>query len=117
MLKRYIPGVQRGVGVPCELQKDIAEPHCHNCIHEQDPYFILGSTIRTLTVGSLIFIVAFAWSELAKISFQKFGCHSHEIKEDRRDEFHAALRYAVMVTLLALLISFFVMFYIRGTKW
>ena len=93
------------------------EPNCHNCIHEHDPYFVLGSAIRTLTVGSLIFIVAFAWSEFAKISFQCYGCGHHEIKEDRRDEFSAALRYAIIVTLVALIVSFLVMFYIRGTKW
>ena len=108
--------MQRGVGYNKDIHT-VNEPNCHNCVHEQDPYFILGSTLRTLTVGSLIFITAFAWSEFAKISFQCYGCNEHEIKEDRRKEFHASLRYALTVTIIAIVVSFLVMYYIRGTKW
>lgn len=96
----------------------IIEPSCHNCIHERDPYFVFGSTIRTLTVGSLIFIVAFSWSEFAKISFHRYGCFDElDPLHDRSEEFNLALRYALIVTFAAIIVSFLVMFYIPGTKW
>ena len=102
-----------------KIYPHIIENNCHNCPHEKDPYFVLGSAVRTLVVGSLIFIVAFAWSEVAKISFQRYGCHKHEINpnNDRSDEFHLSLRYAVIVTITALILSFLVMYYVKGTKW
>ena len=95
------------------------EPNCHNCIHEKDPYFVLGSVVRTLTLGITIFLSAFAWSEVARISFHKYGCESGIINPeiDRSSEFNAALRFAIIITAFALLGSFLVMFYIPGTKW
>lgn len=92
-------------------------PSCHNCVHERDPYFVLGSAIRTLVVGSFIFIVAFAWSEVAKLCFQRYGCHEDDILFDNSKNFHLALKYAIIVTFLAIIVSFLVMFYIPGTKW
>ena len=91
----------------------------HNYIDEKDPYFVLGSVVRTLTVGSLVFLVALSWSEVARISFQKFGCYNGEIKpeNDRTNEFHAAIRFALLITVIAVIVSFLVMFYIPGTKW
>lgn len=85
-------------------------------MNSKDPYFVLGSSIQTLVVGSLIFIVAFAWSEFAQISFQRYGGRCN-ILQDRSEEFHDALRYALFVTILALLIIFLVMYYINGEKW
>jgi len=104
---------------PAPIFPEVFEPNCHNCIHERDPYFVFGSTIRTLVVGSFIFIVAFAWSEVAKISFQRYGCYKEEIRTecDRSDEFNLSLRYAIIVTIVAIMVSFLVMFYIPGTKW
>ena len=95
------------------------EPNCHNCIHEKDPYFVLGSVVRTLTLGSFVFLVALSFAEVAKIGFQKYGCHEGEIKPEnyRVDEFNAALRFAVIITIIAVIVSFLVMFYIPGTKW
>ena len=96
-----------------------SEPNCHNCIHEKDPYFVFGSVVRTLTLGAFIFLVAISWAEVAKISFQKFGCYHGEIKpeNDKSSEFNAALRFALIITFVAIIVSFLVMFYVRGTKW
>lgn len=95
------------------------EAKCHGCVHEKDPYFVFGSVVRTLTIGSLVFLVALSWAEVAKISFQKFGCYDGEIKpeNDRVNEFNAALRFAIIITLIAVIVSFLVMFYVPGTKW
>jgi hypothetical protein len=70
-------------------------------------------------VGSLIFIVAFAWSEISKISFERYTCQSNEkeLKRDQSERFNRAFKYAITTTLIALIISFLVMFYIPGTKW
>jgi hypothetical protein len=89
----------------------------YDSIHERHPYYILGSTIRTLVVGSFIFIVAFAWSEVAKLSFQLYGCHEDDILFDNSKSFSALIKYAIIVTILAILFSFLVMYYIPGTKW
>ena len=98
-----------------------AKPYtCHGCVHEKDPNFILGSVIRTLVVGSLVFITAFAFSELAKITF-KWSTHNFDeydpVCKQIKDEFNLALKYAIIVSLIAVVISFLVMFYIPGTKW
>lgn len=93
---------------------------CHGCVHEKDPNFVLGSVIRTLVVGSLVFITAFAFSELAKITFKRTMHNldkSDPICKKTEEEFDLALKYAVIVSLLAVVISFLVMFYIPGTKW
>ena len=95
------------------------ELKCHKCFQEERPHFVLGSVVRTLTIGSLVFLVALSWAEVAKISFQKFGCYDGEIKpeNDRTNEFHAAIRFALIITIIAVIVSFLVMFYVRGTKW
>ena len=85
---------------------------CHDCCHERDPIFIFGSTIRTLIVGALIFIVALSWSETFKVGLEI--CHSN-VK--RHDEFHKWLKFAITATLVAVALSFLVMFFIPGTKW
>ena len=85
---------------------------CHDCPHERDPLFIFGTAIRTLVCGSLIFIVAIAWSEAFKVGLEI--CHS---KVKRHDEFHKWLKFAITATLVALALSFLVMFFIPGTKW
>ena len=85
---------------------------CHNCVHERDPLFIFGTAIRTLVVGSLIFLVALSWAECFKVGLEI--CHSNVI---RHDEFHKWLKFAITATLVALALSFLVMFFIPGTKW
>ena len=85
---------------------------CHDCCHERDPVFIFGSVIRTLLVGALIFIVAISWSECFKVGLEI--CHS---KVKRHDEFHKWLKFAITATLVAIALSFLVMFFIPGTKW
>ena len=85
---------------------------CHDCVHERDPIFIFGSVIRTLTLGILIFLVALLWAECFKVGLEI--CHSN-VK--RHDEFHKWLKFAITATLVAIALSFLVMFFIPGTKW
>ena len=102
-----------------EGEKEIIHT-CHGCIHEKDPIFVFGSAVRTLTVGSLIFIVALAFSDLFRGCFEKVHCSQLDcpIKNKERDEqFHKSLKYAITATVIALILSFLVMFYIPGTKW
>ena len=85
---------------------------CHDCPHERDPLFIFGTVIRTLCLGVFIFLVALLWAETFKVGLEI--CHS---KVKRHDEFHKWLKFAITATLVAIALSFLVMFFIPGTKW
>lgn len=83
--------------------------NCDTCEHKKNPNFVLGSAFLTLIVGSLVFLTALAWNEVAEI---KFKTDKHQ---DR--DFDAALLYALILTLSAILVIFFSMYFIPGTKW
>ena len=93
---------------------------CHGCVHESDPIFVFGSAVRTLTIGIFIFLVALSWNNVftgccEKLHHGKLDC---PIKNRERDEnFNKSVKYAVTATLIALVVSFLVMFFIPGTKW
>lgn len=77
--------------------------------HRTDFAFNFGSAIITIVIGALAFITALAWNELATSSFERY-C-------DSKEELDAKLTYAVLATAIAILLGFFLMHFVDGTKW
>ena len=82
-------------------------PCCNNLNHE--PGYVFGSAIITVIIGALAFIVALAWNSLVQKAF--------ETCETRSDELEARLSYVFIVTAVAIILAFIVMYYIAGVKW
>lgn len=82
---------------------------CHDCTNKKNPNYVLGSAILTLIVGSLVFLVALSWNEVAEL---KFKCDKHQNRD-----FDAAFQYALILTFSAALVIYLAMYYIPGTKW
>ena len=81
---------------------------CKNCT-KKNPYYILNSAILTIMIGALAFVVAFAWNQFVKESFERMS--------DKKDELSGMFMYAIGATVGAVLVGFFLMFYLNGTKW
>ncbi len=79
--------------------------------HEKNehPSYVFGSAIITIILGSLSFIVALGWNSFVSESFVQFSDKSEELK--------ARFSYAILVTAIAIIIGFFVMYFIGGCKW
>ena len=81
-----------------------------SCNHPNHaPGYVFGSSIITLVIGSLSFIVALAWSGAVAKSFEKF--------ESRAEELEARFSYAFLVTCIAIVVTFFAMYFICGERW
>ena len=80
---------------------------CKHLNHE--PGYIFGSAIITIVVGALAFITALAWNSFVQKSFELYESESEELK--------AKLSYAFLVTAIAIVIGFLVMYFIGGDKW
>lgn len=83
----------------------------HNFRNNQtkNPSYIFGSSIITLVIGSLAFITALAWNSYIQQTFHEFTNKSEELQ--------AKLSYAVLITAVAIVLGFFVMYFIDGDKW
>ena len=79
----------------------------HN--YKEHPSYFFGSSIITIIVGSLAFIVALAWNSLVQATFASFSDDAEELK--------ARFSYAVLVTSIAVILGFFIMYFIEGNKW
>ena len=80
------------------------------CNHpNHDPGYIFGSAIITIVIGALAFITALAWNSFVQKSFESFETESEELK--------AKLSYAFLVTAIAIVVGFMVMYFINGDKW
>lgn len=80
-----------------------------NIVQRRDATYILNSSFLTITITSLAFLVALAWNDVAQISFERRKCE--------KDEIYPAVKYALFITLAAILAVFLFMYYINGTKW
>ena len=80
-----------------------------SCEHNTHPSYIFGSAIITIVIGALAFITAFAWNSYVQKTF--------EVYTNKQDELEARLSYAFLVTAMAIVIGFLLMYYIEGDKW
>ena len=80
---------------------------CNN--HNHHPGYVFGSAIITLVIGSLAFIVALSWSTYINKAFEYY--------ETRSDELETRLSFAFVITAIAIILSFFAMYFIDGQKW
>ena len=78
----------------------------HSNIH---PSYVFGSSIITIVIGALAFITAFAWNSYAQQVFDNMTSRDQELK--------AKLSYAFMVTALAIIVGFMIMYFVDGDKW
>ena len=80
------------------------------CDHQNaHPGYVFGSAIITIVIGALAFITAFAWNSYVQETFKKYT--------NKNDELEARLSYAFLVTAMAIVIGFLIMYYIEGDKW
>lgn len=76
---------------------------------EENPGYVFGSAIITITIGALAFITALAWNSFVQQTFETYETRSEELK--------AKLSYAFLVTAIAIVFGFLVMYFIGGNKW
>ena len=77
--------------------------------HNHHPGYVFGSAIITLVIGSLAFIVALNWSLAINKTFEYYETRSEELK--------ARYSFALVLTAIAIILSFFAMYFIDGQKW
>lgn len=81
------------------------------CEHQlnKDPGYVFGSAILTIVIGALGFITALAWNSYIQQTFKEYSNEAEELK--------AKLSYAFVVTAIAIVLGFLIMYYIEGKKW
>ena len=80
------------------------------CNHKNtEPSYVFGSAIITITIGALAFITALAWNSYVQETFKHYS--------DTTEELEAKLSYAFLVTALAVVLGFFIMYFVDGDKW
>ena len=80
------------------------------CDHSNsNPAYVFGSAIITIVIGALAFITALAWNTYVQASFKYYS--------NETEEMEAKLSYAFLVTSIAVVLGFLVMYYIDGRKW
>jgi hypothetical protein len=84
-------------------------PHCVNCHNRKDPQLVFNSTILTLAVISLSFLVGSALASAIKQTFEDY--------HDRCQELAAKWSFAFLSIAFSILIIFFLMYNLEGVKW
>lgn len=79
------------------------------CNHQNNPGYVFGSAIITIVIGALAFITALAWNSYVQASFQYYS--------NEAEEREAKLSYAFLVSSIAIVVGFLVMYYVEGNKW
>jgi hypothetical protein len=80
------------------------------CEHQiSKPSYVFGSAIITIVIGALAFITALAWNGYVQSTFRHYSNETEALE--------AKLSYAFLVTAMAIVIGFIVMYYIDGNKW
>ena len=82
---------------------------CINCTNRKDPQFVMNSTILTVAVLALGFLVSFALNQALKETFEQMFPKS--------DELGAKWGYSFCVTCAAIIIIFLLIYNLEGTKW
>jgi Na+/alanine symporter len=80
------------------------------CDHENaKPAYVFGSAIITISIGALAFITALAWNTYVQGTFKYYSNEAEELE--------AKLSYAFLVTAIAIVLGFFIMYFVKGDKW
>ena len=79
------------------------------CQKQSDPSYIFGSSVITIVLGALTFITALAWNSYVQSTFEKMTT--------KNDMLQARLSYAFVVTAIAIVVGFLLMYFIDGDKW
>lgn len=80
------------------------------CEHQNNnPGYVFGSAIITIVIGALAFITALAWNSYVQSTFQYYS--------NAAEEREAKLSYAFLVSSIAIVIGFLIMYYVEGDKW
>lgn len=82
---------------------------CLNCLNRKDPQYVFNSTILTIAITALGFLVAFAINQAVKETFER--------SVPKKDELSAMWAYAILATFGAIVLSFILMYNLNGTKW
>ena len=82
---------------------------CSKCRNRKNPQYVFNSTVLTIALTALGFLVAFAINQAVKESFEQMTC--------KKDELQAKWNYAVLATFAAIIIGFLLMYNLNGTKW
>ena len=78
-------------------------------IHQRkDPNYIMGTAILTIVIGSMVFLTALSINDVAQLYFERKPCQDGEVKK--------AAKYALVVVLTAILLIYFSLSWIPGTK-
>lgn len=87
----------------------IIEPlDCQNCKGETFPY-IFNSAVVTIVIGVFIFAIALGWNNVAQEIF--------ESAKDEEQMVASKLNYAFLITVIGILVSATIMYYVNGEKW
>ena len=82
---------------------------CVNCTNRKDPQYVMNSTILTVSILALGFLVSFALNQALKETFEQMFPKS--------DELGARWSYVFVVSCSVILIIFLMMWNLNGTKW
>lgn len=84
-------------------------PNCVNCFNRKDPQLVFNSTILTIAIISLSYLVGLALAGAIKQTFEEYHCRSEELA--------AKWNFAFLSIAFAILIIFFLMYNLNGVKW
>ena len=82
---------------------------CINCTNRKDPQYVMNSTILTVSILALGFLVSFALNQALKETFEQMFPKS--------DELSAKWSYAFCCVSAVIIIIFLLMYNLNGTKW
>lgn len=82
---------------------------CTNCNNKHDPQLVFNSTILTLSVIAISFLIGSALNTAIKESFEKMSPKSEELA--------AKWSYAIMITFIGIIVVFLLMYNLNGVKW
>ena len=81
---------------------------CSNCKNRKDPQFVFNSTILTIFIVALSFLVSFALNQALKETFEEMFPKSSELS--------AKWNYAVITTFSVIIIVFLLLYFLNGQK-
>jgi TRAP-type C4-dicarboxylate transport system permease small subunit len=83
--------------------------HCINCDNRKDPQYVMNSTIVTIAILALGFLVSFALNQALKETFEQMLPKS--------DELAARWAYFFCCVSGSIILIFLLMYNLNGIKW
>ena len=80
---------------------------CTKCTRK-NPNYVLGSTILTLGIAGLVFLVSLSWSQYINKKL--------DLIVNEETEVQVRLYYAIVLTLAAIVVIFLLLYYLPGEK-